>query len=195
MHTFTRNTEMAKDKKGKSVEAMIPVPDGVELEVDGELVRVKGSRGELVREFRNPRVTINKKDSGVTVKGRTSKRPCKAIVGTTAGHIKNMIKGVVDGIEYKLKIVYSHFPMNVKVQGNQLSIENFLGERFPRKATILKDVTVDVKGQDVTVTGFNKEGVSQTAANIEQATKIKGYDPRVFQDGIYITEKDGKPVK
>jgi len=84
--------------------------------------------------------------------------------------------------------------MSVKVDGNQVVIENFLGERYPRRAKILESVNVEIKGQDVIVKGFDKEKVSQTAANIEQATRIKGLDPRVFQDGIYITEKDGKSV-
>jgi large subunit ribosomal protein L6 len=85
--------------------------------------------------------------------------------------------------------------MNVKVQGDKFVIDNFLGEKYPRKAKILKNVTVEVKGQDVTLKGIDKEIVSQTAAIIEQITKITNRDLRVFQDGIYITEKDGKPVK
>ena len=48
---------------------------------------------------------------------------------------------------------------------------------------------VSVKGEDVTITGINKEHVGQTMANIEQATKIKGRDPRIFQDGIYLVDK------
>ena len=85
--------------------------------------------------------------------------------------------------------------MNVKIQGDKFVIDNFLGEKYPRKAKILKNVTVEVKGQDVTLKGIDKELVSQTAANIEQITKITKRDLRVFQDGIYITEKDGKPIK
>ena len=70
------------------------------------------------------------------------------------------------------------------------SIDNFLGERSPRKAKIIgDDVKVSVKGEDVTITGINKEHVGQTMANIEQATKIKGRDPRIFQDGIYLVDK------
>ncbi|MBI2078742.1 MAG: 50S ribosomal protein L6, partial [Euryarchaeota archaeon] len=58
-----------------------------------------------------------------------------------------------------------------------------------RKATILPGVKVDVKGDQVTVTGIDLEKVSQTAANIETATHIRNRDIRVFQDGIYIVQK------
>ena len=105
------------------------------------------------------------------------------MVGTIRSHISNMIYGVDHGFTYKMKIVYAHFPMTVKVQGKIVTIDNFLGERSPRKAKIIGD---DVK---VTITGINKEHVGQTMANIEQATKIKGRDPRIFQDGIYLVDK------
>jgi large subunit ribosomal protein L6 len=101
-----------------------------------------------------------------------------------------MIKGVVEGFECKLKIVYAHFPIQVKVEGDKVLIINFLGEKKPRKAQIVgKETKVKVTSDEIIITGIDKEAVGQTAANIEQATRIKGYDPRVFQDGIYITVK------
>ena len=106
-----------------------------------------------------------------------------------------MFKGANEGFEYKLKILYSHFPMKVDVKEDNLVVDNFLGEKHSRKAKLIQGVEVKINGQDVNVTGIDKEKVSQTAANIEQATRIKNLDPRVFQDGIYITEKDGKPIK
>ncbi len=108
---------------------------------------------------------------------------------TIKAHINNMITGVTKGFTYKMKIVYAHFPMTVKVQGDKVIIENFLGERHPRKAKILGDTKVQVKGDEVHITGIDKEDVGQTMANIEQATKIKRRDPRVFQDGIYLISK------
>jgi large subunit ribosomal protein L6 len=68
-------------------------------------------------------------------------------------------------------------------------IQNFLGERSPRKALILDGVTVKAKGDDVTVEGIDKEKVGQTVANIERATAVSRRDIRVFQDGIYLTSK------
>jgi large subunit ribosomal protein L6 len=100
-----------------------------------------------------------------------------------------MIKGVTQGFEYRMKVVYSHFPMQLKVEGKKLLINNFLGEKKARYANILGETKVKTGADMVTITGINKEDVGQTAANIEQATKIKRFDPRVFQDGIYIVEK------
>ena len=94
-----------------------------------------------------------------------------------------------------MKIVYAHFPMTVKVKGNIVTIDNFLGERSPRVAKIIGDAKVSVKGEDVTITGINKEEVGQTMANIEQATKIKGRDPRIFQDGIYLVDKSQEEIE
>jgi large subunit ribosomal protein L6 len=86
-------------------------------------------------------------------------------------------------------MVFSHFPISVKVKEKTVSIENFTGERNPRKAKIIGDAQVKVQGEDVIVQGINLEEVSQTAANIEQATKVKRKDPRVFLDGIYVFER------
>ena len=88
-----------------------------------------------------------------------------------------------------MTIVYAHFPMQVKVEGKTLVIGNFLGEKKPRVAKILGDTDVKVSGNEVIISGINKEDVGQTAANIEQKTKIRRFDPRVFQDGIYIVQK------
>jgi large subunit ribosomal protein L6 len=88
-----------------------------------------------------------------------------------------------------MKTVFSHFPIKNIVEGNHLVIQNFLGERAPRKADILPDVKVEVKAETITVSGVDKERVGQTAANIERATKVTNRDIRVFQDGIYIIKR------
>jgi large subunit ribosomal protein L6 len=94
-----------------------------------------------------------------------------------------------------MKIVYSHFPIKASVKGDMFVIENFLGERSPRKTKIVGDTKITIKGDEITLTGINIEDVGQTAANIELATRIKGFDPRVFQDGIYITSKGWRGTK
>jgi large subunit ribosomal protein L6 len=100
-----------------------------------------------------------------------------------------MITGVTKGFTYKLKIVFSHFPISVKVKDKIVLVENFTGERNPRKARIVGNSKVKVQSEDVTVQDINLEDVSQTAANIEQATKIKRKDPRIFLDGIFVYER------
>ena len=175
------------------METKFVIPEGVEVNIDKNSVRVKGKNGELKRSF-DPSIKIKKDNDEIILLSETERRKQKALTGTIAAHINNMFHGVSDKITYKSKIVYSHFPMTVKVQGNVIIIDNFLGEKHPRKAKINEGVDVKISGQEVTVTGIDKEKVSQTAANLEQATKIKNRDPRVFQDGIYIIEKDGKPM-
>lgn len=88
-----------------------------------------------------------------------------------------------------MKVVYVYFPVSIKVEGDKVVISNFCGERKPRIAKIVGDTKVEVKEDDIIVSGINVEEVGQTAANIEQATKVKGKDPRVFLDGIYVYEK------
>lgn len=187
-----------KDKKNKGkeqfTELMIEIPEGIEAKIEGNVIKVKGEKGELSREFPLNDIKISKKENRIILKCSLDKRTEKALLGTIKAHIQNMIHGVSNGVVYKMKIVYSHFPINVKVQGNTLIIDNFLGEKHPRKAKILNGVSIEIKGQDLKLSGINKEKVSQTAANIEQATRIKDRDPRVFQDGIYIIEKDGKSM-
>ena len=111
-------------------------------------------------------------------------------MGTAVAHIRNMITGVTEGYTYKLKIVYSHFPVTAKVEGDKILIQNFLGERTPRVAKIVGDTKVEIKDQEITVTGIDLEEVSQTSGNIEQACRIIGFDRRRFPDGVFITSKD-----
>ncbi len=173
----------------------VEIPEGVEVTVEGNTVKVKGPKGELQRELKYPGVKILLEDGKVAVFKEFPRKKDIAIARTFKAHIANMIKGVTEGFTYKLKVLYSHFPMTVKVQGNEVVIENFLGEKNPRRARILPGVTVKVMGQEIIVEGIDREAVGQTAANIEQATRITKWDRRVFQDGIYIVEKAGKPIK
>lgn len=184
---------MASKKDSGDLE--VQLPDNVNVEVAGSVVKVSGEKGEVSKEFTNPKIMIMKKDGVIYVSAKSKKKRDMACVGTTRAHIQNMVKGVTDGVSYDMRIVYSHFPMNLKVDAGKVIIDNFLGEKSPRFSRVLGGVEVKVNGQDVNVSGIDLENVSQTAANIEQATKIKNLDPRVFQDGVYITVKDGKPVK
>jgi len=170
----------------------IEVPEDVKVVISGNTVTVEGPKGKLTRTFNIPKnISLRVEDNKVIVETFFANRRLKALVGTIASHIRNMIKGVKEGYRYKLKIIYSHFPISVKVEGDKVIIENFLGEKAPRIAKIVgEDVKVKVEGEDIIVEGLNIEHVGQTAANIELATKIKEYDPRVFMDGIYIYERE-----
>lgn len=175
----------------QAVEAVksVEVPVGVEVQVEERVVTVKGEKGTITRDFSKAPVTIELDGKTVKVRANWPRKREAALVGTVSSHIQNMIVGVTKGFTYKLKIVFSHFPISVKVKENRVLIENFTGERSSRKARIMGDVKVLAKGDDVVVQGVNLEDVSQTAANIQRATKVKKKDPRVFLDGVYVYER------
>jgi len=175
----------------RAVEAVktIEIPNGVEVKIDGRVVTIKGEKGTLTRDFSEAPVLIQLEDRAIKVQANWPRKREAALVGTVSSHIQNMITGVAKGFTYKLKIVFSHFPISVKVKENMVSIENFTGERSPRLVNIMGDTKVSVKEDDVIVQGISLEDVSQTAANIERGTKVKIKDPRVFLDGVFIYEK------
>lgn len=172
----------------------VRIPEGVDVIIDGLKVTVRGPKGELTRDFSHARgiiIRLDEDEEGkkIIVETFFANRRQKALVGTIASHIENMVIGVTKGYRYKLRVVFSHFPITVKVQGDKVVIENFLGEKAPRVAKIMPGVTIKVQKNDVIVEGIDIEAVGQTAANIELATKVKDRDRRVFIDGIYIYEK------
>ncbi|MBD3387699.1 MAG: 50S ribosomal protein L6 [Candidatus Altiarchaeales archaeon] len=188
---------MSNTDKKHHGELEVGLVEGVEVDAKGRTITVKGPKGELTRKFREDFISFKPHDGRIRIQAKSKRLPLRkqmAIMGTIAGHIRNMMEGVTDGFTYKLRVVYSHFPMKAMVQGSEFVIDNFLGEKHPRRTKILDGVSVDVKGNEVVVSGIDKESVGQTAANIEQLTRIKNLDVRIFQDGIYIIEKAGKPV-
>ncbi len=171
------------------IKIKIEIPDGITANYENECMTIKGEKGELSRIFSHPKININVNGNLIEVTSKNVLRKENALMGTFVAHIKNMIKGVNKGYTYKMKTVFSHFPIKTSVEGNEFVIQNFLGERSSRKAKILEGVNVEVKGEDITVQGIDKEKVGQTVANIERATLIKKRDIRVFQDGVYRTDK------
>jgi large subunit ribosomal protein L6 len=175
----------------RAIETVITVeiPEGVEGKLEGRTITIKGKKGELTRDFSHAPIRIRMDEKTLIVQVSWPRKKEAALVGTVCSHIQNMIKGVTQGFTYKLKTIFSHFPITVEIKGKTLTIKNFTGERNPRTAKIMGDTKVTVKGDDIIVQGINLEDVSQTAANIQNATKIKSKDPRVFLDGIYVFEK------
>jgi large subunit ribosomal protein L6 len=168
----------------------IQVPDDVDVNLDGRKITVKGEKGTLMRDFSFAPISMEADGKSIRLWAEWPRKKEAALVGTIYSHVQNMISGVKKGFTYKLKIVFSHFPISVKVQGKNFLIENFTGERRARRVKIIGDVQVKIESEDIIVQGINLEDVSQTAANIEQATKVKKKDPRVFLDGIYVYERN-----
>jgi large subunit ribosomal protein L6 len=168
----------------------IQVPENVDVSLVGKKINVKGAKGSLTRDFSFATIGIEGEGKNIRIWAKWPRKKEAALVGTIYSHINNMITGVTKGYTYKLKIVFSHFPITVKVQGKFVLIENFTGERRARRIKILGDTKVKVEPDDIIVEGLNLEEVSQTAANIEQATRVRGKDPRVFLDGLYVYERN-----
>jgi large subunit ribosomal protein L6 len=170
-------------------EKTIPILEDTTVSVDGKHVTVQGPKGELSRDFSHADVDIRKTRTKIIVSAEYPRSRQIALIGTIVSHIENMMLGVIHGVTYKMKVVYAHFPPSVKVQGDRLLVENFYGEKSPRRAKILPGVTVTVQGDDVILEGIDIELVGQTAANIQHSTKLRRKDPRKFHDGIYVYEK------
>lgn len=176
------------------MEKEIEVAEGVQVAVTGSVVKISKDGKEISRDFSVGKFKIASADGKIKISvGKDNKRNLK-MLGTAAAHLKNMIKGVSEGFVYKMEVASVHFPMTVKVEGDKLTIKSLLGEKHDRAADILPDVKVDVKGQNVEVSSHDIEAAGQTAANIEKATKVRGRDRRIFQDGIFITEKPSRTI-
>lgn len=169
----------------------ITIPKGVSVKLDQGVFTFSGKEGSVTKRFDLGRMNIEVGGS-IKLSLEAPNRREYATFNTITSEIRSTIYGVQNGYDYRLKIVYAHFPIKVQVKGDRVVIENFLGERYPRYAKILPGAKVTVEHDTVVVRSADLDAAGQTAANIERATRIKDYDKRVFQDGIYIIEKAGK---
>ncbi len=176
-------------------EERIEIPENVSVEMHDEEIKVSGENGEVTKKFTHPTIQISIEDSEIVLHVEEPSKQEKALLGTYKSHLDNMVQGVQENFVYKLKIIYSHFPMEVNADQDNVIVKNFVGENEPRKAEIVGQTEAEVEGDQIIVRGPDKEAAAQTAANIESTTKISKADPRVFQDGIYITEKAGKALR
>ncbi len=179
---------MSTDETGR---ATVELPKGVSLALEGRTLRATGPLGTVVRPFPSDALELAAHGTTVTLELRlpSHRRRSQALLRTWAAHVANLGGGLTRGVEARLKVVAAHFPMKVQVRGEELLIENFLGEKHPRSTRLLPGTKAAIEGEIVTISGYDVEQVGQTAANVERATRIRDYDPRVFQDGIYLIER------
>ena len=178
----------------------VEIPKGVTLNLEvNSKITVKGKLGTLERSF--PYISTRLELVTTNDEGRTGnflaifdyypKRRQKSLIGTIEGLVKNMITGVQFGYLYKMKIVYTHFPITLTPAKDGVVLAGHYGEKGKSFVPILPGVKVTIKGDDVLLEGIDIEAVSQSAARIQDRTKLKGKharDPRVFMDGIYVYE-------
>ena len=178
----------------KELSQNIEIAEGVEVSIEGNTFKVKGPVGENERTFNMNSLTFEKRDNKIVIENKKATKKEKKIMNTNSSHIKSMIRGVQEKFEYKLKICFSHFPISVELKEGEALIKNFLGEKIARKSKIVEGVEVKVDRDIITVSSVDKEMAGQIAANFEAATKIKGKDRRIFQDGIFIISKAGREI-
>jgi len=173
----------------KTLQRKIAVPEGVSVDINGHTLSVSKGSKKLSKDFGTDEVVIQKQGNEIILSAAKNNRQHNAILNALATHVQNLLDGSQGEFEYKMSVVFSHFPMTVALKGNKIEINNFTGEKRPRTAIIIGNTKVEIKGKDVVVRGSNKEETGQTAANIENATRIVGKDRRIYQDGIYVVGK------
>src|SRR5437867_2173530 len=176
-------------------EVTIPIPDPVKVSESHRILNVEGPLGKTRKNFKRIPVDLQVRGKNIILKSLGTRKKDYAIFKTAESIIETLIKGVQTGYTYKMKIVYAHFPITVKVKDGHIHVENFQGERAARISKIFGDSKAIAKGDDVIITGSVLTDVSQTAAALQQNTKVKNKDHRVFLDGIYLFEKHDKIEK
>ncbi len=175
----------------KLITEEIEIPKEINCEYKDKFLICKKDSIELKRMISLPTISLSIKDNKILLTALKAGKYEKKTILAFINHIKNIFLGLNEKFIYHLEACNVHFPMTLKIEGNKLAINNFLGEKTPRYAEILQNVEVQIKGSSITVLSHDKEAAGQTAANFEKATKVKNRDRRIFQDGIFIVEKPG----
>jgi large subunit ribosomal protein L6 len=178
----------------KNYKEEVNVNEGISAKVEGTVLTVSKDKATVTRDFRHPKLTISAEGNKISINIPLMTKREKTMLGTYRAHIRNMLAGVEEPFVYKLKVCSGHFPMNLSITKEELSVKNFIGEKVPRVLKIIEGVDVKLDGDVITVTSTDKEKAGRIAGAIELLCKRPGFDNRIFQQGIYIMEKAGKAV-
>ncbi|CCW68179.1 unnamed protein product [Phytomonas sp. Hart1] len=182
-------------------QSSISIPEGVSVEFKNRILTVKGPRGTLTRDFRYLQLDFrvdNLKRTFTVIRWFGSKIPI-ACINTTLSHVRNLICGVTKGFRFKIRSAYAHFPININVEGQNIEIRNFLGEKRVRRVLLPDSIKVyqtdpsKVK-DELVLEGNDLEQVSREAAVLHQLCAVKKKDIRKFLDGIYVQTKTNVEV-
>jgi large subunit ribosomal protein L6 len=171
----------------------ITVPEGVQVDIKGSTVNVKGPKGELGWTF-SPTVTIQMEDGVVTVTRSSDEATVRALHGTSRALLNNMVTGVSTGFTVVLEI--DGVGYRAEMDGNTLVL--YLGFSHPVRVEPPAGVAfeVDTKIRQVKVMGHNKEQIGQLAAEIRKIRPPEPYKGKgVRYQGEYIRRKAGKSGK
>ena len=166
----------------------IIVPSGVNIEIDGLSVRVKGPKGLLERSF-HPRMKIVNENNEVLVMPIGETKLDKSLHGLTRTLIANMVHGVSSGFEKSLELV----GIGYKAQKKGDALVMNLGFSHPVEITPPKGISFDVEGQIIKVKGADKEQVGQVAADIRKIREPEPYKGTGIKYlGEVVRRKQGK---
>ncbi|MGD2059828.1 MAG: 50S ribosomal protein L6 [Acidimicrobiia bacterium] len=170
----------------------VDVPAGVDIEIDGTLVKVKGSKGELERSF-HERIGFDVDEGVVTVTRPDDARESRALHGLSRALLHNMVVGVSDGFRKELEIQGVGYRAAMK--GSSLELQ--VGFSHPVVVDAPDGVTFEVPEQTkIIVTGIDKELVGQVAANIRKVRPPEPYKGKgIRYVGEYVRRKAGKAGK
>lgn len=168
----------------------IAIPEKTEVEIKDGLVNVKGPLGELNRKVLND-VSIDVKEGNVVLLPKKPTRFAKALWGTYASHISNMIQGV--NTHFEKKLVVEGVGYKVETTGKEIILN--VGFSHPVKLTIPENIEVIVEKNTITIKGINKEVVGEFSANIRAIKKPEPYKGKGirYEDEV-VRRKQGKKV-
>merc|ERR1711865_988122 len=160
----------------------------------GKKVEVTGKHGTLKRDFKHLPIELWTAASGHEVRARMyfAKSKQLSMLRSVCSHIRNMIDGVTSKFEYRMRLVYAHFPINATITngGSTVEVRNFLGEKRVRVVNMLGDTKIEKSSQtkdELVLTGRDINHTSRSAALIRQSCLVKDKDIRKFLDGVYVS--------
>lgn len=166
----------------------IPVPSGVSVQIDGQHVTVKGSKGELKIDVLD-KVEVVQEDDTIILNNKTKGRKTNAFRGLTRSLISNMVVGVDKGFQKSL--IIEGVGYKASTSGNALTLN--VGYSNPIAFEIPKGVSAAVDGNRITLESIDKDLLGLTAAKIRQVRKPEPYKGKgIRYEDETIVRKDGK---
>lgn len=164
------------------------IPAGVEVKKDGLNIIVKGPKGEISKVFLND-IEINIADGKITLNVKRNDKMSKALWGTYASHLINMMKGVVE--PYTKKLILEGVGYKSEVKGKEFVFA--LGFSHPVHVPIPEGITATAEKNNITITGIDKELVGSYTASIRALKKPEPYKGKGmrYHDEV-IRRKQGK---
>lgn len=169
--------------------APIAIPNGVEITLDGQLVKVKGSKGEL-EWATHELVKVEQEDAQLKIKTNDESKQATALAGTTRALVNNMVTGVSEGFEKKLTIIGVGY--RAQAQGQKLNLT--LGFSHPVVYEVPEGIKVETPSNtEIVVSGIDKQKVGQVAAEIRAYRKPEPYKGKgVRYSDEYVLRKQAK---